>query len=71
MTWEPKNGLNDEDVDVSDEEEDVVNFKDDKNQHHTGIVRLHVSKGTREEAQRERERERERGSGQKDYVKIW
>jgi len=37
MTWEPKNGLNDEDVDVSDEEEDVVNFKDDKNQHHTDV----------------------------------
>ena len=36
MTWEPKNGLNDEDVDVSDEEEDIVNYKDDKNQHHTG-----------------------------------
>ena len=47
MTWEPKNGLNDEDVDVSDEEEDVVNFKDDKNQHHTGNIRLYDSKETR------------------------
>ena len=30
MTWEPKNGLNDEDVDVSDEEETDTSFKDDK-----------------------------------------
>ena len=62
MTWEPKNGLNDEDVDVSDEEEDVVNFKDDKNQHHTGNIRLYDSKETREEVDRERERGRLRGS---------
>ena len=26
MTWEPKNGLNDEDVDVSDEEEGDNSF---------------------------------------------
>lgn len=30
MTWEPKNGLNDEDVDVSDEEEQEHSFKDEK-----------------------------------------
>ncbi len=30
MTWEPKNGLNDEDVDVSDEEEVDTSFKEDK-----------------------------------------
>ena len=30
MTWEPKNGLNDEDVDVSDEEENDTSFKEEK-----------------------------------------
>ena len=31
MTWEPKNGLNDEDVDVSDEEEGDNSFnREDK-----------------------------------------
>ena len=30
MTWEPKNGLNDEDVDISDEEDQDNSFKDEK-----------------------------------------
>ena len=37
MTWEPKNGLNDEDVDVSDEEETDTSFKEDKSR--TGTER--------------------------------
>ena len=35
MTWEPKNGLNDEDVDVSDEEDlQEHSFKEEKS--HSG-----------------------------------
>jgi len=34
MTWEPKNGLNDEDVDVSDDEDQEHSFKDE-NKHHS------------------------------------
>jgi len=36
MTWEPKNGLNDEDVDVSDEDEQEHSFKEEKS-HHTEV----------------------------------
>ena len=36
MTWEPKNGLNDEDVDVSDEEDQEHQAFKEENKHLSG-----------------------------------
>ena len=46
MTWEPKNGLNDEDVDVSDEEEGDNSFNREDKPNALGKLPLLIAPGT-------------------------
>ena len=46
MTWEPKNGLNDEDVDVSDEEEGDNSFTREEKPNALGKKSTNFAKST-------------------------